>query len=100
MVRAVSAAFMILAVAVDPILPQVGDVDLVKYAVTQGGLLAVVLVLMWSYRRDWQRTLSEERDRSSATLTLAKETTFALTRSTEICERLTKAVEKLEDRRR
>lgn len=80
--------------------------SLVRYAIAQGGLAAVVLVIFWSYRRDFVR-LFEAKSTEAATLaTLVEKNTAAMTNVTAASEaqekathRLARAVEKLEDRR-
>ena len=36
------------------------QIDLVKWAITQGALALVLLVVLWSYRRDFFRKMSEK----------------------------------------
>jgi hypothetical protein len=93
--RVLMLSAALLATAAEPI---VGDADLVRYAITQGGLLAVVLVLLWSYRRDSMRMLLERENRLAVMTELVQASTAALTRSAEACERMARAVENLERR--
>jgi hypothetical protein len=101
---------LIVATAAEPV---VGDVDLVKYGVTQGGLLLVVLVLLWGFRREFRREVAVERARASATerredllLALVGQCNTAMQRTVNAAEeqekathRLARAIERLEDRR-
>lgn len=36
-------------------------VDLAKWAMTQGGLVVVTLVILWSYRRDFKRVIEAQQ---------------------------------------
>jgi hypothetical protein len=96
--------------ALDPaLLPSASvttDSDLVRYAVTQGGLLFVVLVLLWSYRKDAMGALQIERDRVEILTKLVGDTREANTKSADAVlaqaksiEGLARAVEKIEERR-
>jgi hypothetical protein len=40
------------------------EIQLLQWGVTQGGLVAVVLVVIWSYRRDFHRLFGAENVRS------------------------------------
>jgi len=91
------------AATVEPI---VADSDLVRYAITQGGLLAVVLVLLWSYRKDSMGALKFERERVTVLTDLVgstREATIksadAITAQAKSIEGLARAVEKIEERR-
>lgn len=74
--------------------PFSADADLTRYAVTQGGLLIVVLVLLWSIRNDSKR----KDERLEVMIDLVAASTAALTRSADTGERLARAVENLERR--
>ena len=76
MVRGFAASAVVALAAVEPI---VGDVDLYKYAITQGGLLAVVLVLLWSYRRDFKRIVDDQQARLGVMTELVQCSATALT---------------------
>lgn len=114
MLRGFGLSLALIVAAVEPL---AGDTDLVKYAVTQGGLLAVVLVLLWSYRRELKRQLDdkeaererqleekekeldEKEQRLQVFMTLVTQSTTALTRSADACDRMARAAENLERRR-
>ena len=99
MIRGFAAAAVLMMAAFDPAMSQpTGDFDVVRYAITQGGLLAVVLVLLWTYRRDLMRQLSEKDDRLKVMTELVQGATTALTRSADACDRMARAVENLERR--
>lgn len=74
-------------------LPLSENVDVVKYGVTQGGLLAVVLVLLYFYRRDFMDRLDEKNDRLKVMTDLAAESATSLTRLTEALERMNRTIE-------
>jgi len=69
-----------------------GEVDLWKYAITQGGLLIVVFVLLWNMRQDQKR-----KDERIGVLTeLVASNTAAMTKGAEAMGR---AIELLRERR-
>jgi hypothetical protein len=83
-----------------------GDVDLGRYAITQGGLLAVVLVLIVMMRRDAQRREQKVEEKAIVLTDLVRANTAALTHTTdalrasqEATERLTVVVDHLRDRK-
>lgn len=96
MFRAVGLSFALFVAAVEPL---AGDPDLGRYAITQGGLLAVVIVLMWSYRRDALGQLKAKDEQLSVMTSLVSNATVALTRSAEAGERMARAMEQFERRR-
>lgn len=57
-----------------------GESDFVKWALTQGGLVIVLIIVGWSYRRDLTRLLQEEKERTKILTDLVQESTTALTR--------------------
>lgn len=87
--------------------PLTGGPDIIRYAITQGGLLAVVLVLLWNIKADARRreeALRAEGDQKDERLevmtTLVGKTVEAMTRQSEMSERVATALENLERRRR
>jgi hypothetical protein len=97
MMRGMTAVVGLVLVALDPaISPPTGDFDVVRYAITQGGLLAVVLVLLWTYRRDLMRQMSDKNDRIAVMTDIVQAATTALTRYADACDRMARAVENLE----
>lgn len=62
MIRGLAISGMVIAAAMEPI---GADPDLVRYAITQGGLLAVVLVLLWMMRSQDKQRLADERARTA-----------------------------------
>ena len=56
--------------------------DFLKWGLTQGGLVAVVLVLLWSYRRDLARLGTDERQRNELLVALITKTTAAFSELT------------------
>lgn len=112
MIRGLTIASVLLATAVEPT-TMLGDGDLVRYAITQGGLFGVSLVLLWAFRKEFRRQLEDERARTAAAdhrtdqvMQLVALTNAAMTKSAAWAEaqekathRLARAIEKLEDRR-
>lgn len=96
MTRGIAATGMLMAFAVDAASPE--STDLMRYAITQGGLLAVVLVLLWSYRKDTLSVLHEQEDRLKVLTDLVTQSTGALMKSADASERMARAVENLNRR--
>lgn len=93
----------VIAAAVEPIL---AEPDLLKYAFTQGGLLIVVLVLLWSYRKDTMGVLNLERERVTILTELVGSSRETMARSADAIaaqaksiDGLARVVEKIEERR-
>jgi hypothetical protein len=63
------------------------DMDFFRWAVTQGGLVVVVLVIFWSYRRDLAGLLKEEQQRTRVLTDLVERNTVALTRLVDAVDR-------------
>jgi hypothetical protein len=115
--RSFAIVTALIVTAVEPITGS-GDVDLIHYAITQGGLLAVVIVLLWNYRRDMHRIRLEEQARNDAHIAridshtkmlaerhgvferLLTDTAVAMTRQAESSERVALALQNLERRHR
>ncbi len=57
--------------------------EFVKWALTQGGLTVVVLVLFWSYRRDTARIISEAHDRNETLRSIMQEAITAMSTHAE-----------------
>lgn len=87
------ATLMFAQAAVDPL---TADPSLTKYALTQGGLLIVVLVLLWMGRKESAR----KDERIEVLTTLVANTTAAVTKVNETTERVARAVETLTGQRR
>jgi hypothetical protein len=89
----------------EPVLPTAGEFDILKYAITQGGLACVVLVVLWSYRRDYARLTTVDSDRLEVLTTLVVNATAALTQNaaattqnTAATDRMARAIETLQVR--
>lgn len=95
MIRASFASGALLLASLEPVM---SDTDLGRYAITQGGLLFVVLVLLWSYRRDNLGALKEREDQIRVMADMVSKSTEALTKSADASERMARAVENLEQR--
>lgn len=93
MLRGMFLSVTLLVATLEPVL---GDPDLVKYGMTQGGLLAVCLVLLWWIRKDNQR----KDDRMELMTQLVADSTAALTKNSDASDRVARALENLERRHR
>lgn len=93
MIRNLIMSTIVIAAALEPAMP---DLDLTHYVVTQGGLLAVVLILLWTLRKDYQGILREQGERLKVMTDLVTASTVALTRSADATERMARAVENLD----
>lgn len=92
MARYVTITGAIFAVSLDPVLG--GNEDLVRYAITQGGLVVVVLVLLWSQRKD---TLAQRENRNhqlTALTTLIMESTATLQKHADGIDRMARSIER------
>lgn len=67
--------------------------ELFKYAVTQGGLVVVCLVMFYVTRRDNAKKAAEDKDVKEILVAIVKENTQALTANSVTTERLARAVE-------
>lgn len=83
-----------------------GDADTVRYAITQGGLLAVVLVLLYMMRKDAERREALLQEKAAVLTDLVRANTAALTHTTDALtasqlatDRLSKVVDNLRDRK-
>lgn len=103
MMRGVMLAGTLIVATVEPVL---GEPDVVRYAITQGGLLAVVLVLIYMMRRDFQRREAKGEEKAVILTELVRANTAALTHTTDALiasqqatERLSRVVDHLRDRK-
>ncbi len=69
--------------------------DLFKWAVTQGGLVLVVLVVFWTYRRDLQRISAKDAEKLEIMTDLVGETKGAIQASTAQSVATEKSVHRL-----
>jgi len=60
------------------------EIQLLQWAITQGGLVAVVLVVVWSYRRDFHRIFQSENERTRELLVALEGSTTALSAHAEV----------------
>lgn len=60
MLRAMTFSTALLIATVEP---TIGDVDLLKYGFTQGGLFIVVVILLIGFRREFRRQIDDEKQR-------------------------------------
>lgn len=78
--------------------------ELVKWSVTQGGLVLVLLVVLWSYRRDFTRVLAREDEETAILTDLVAQASAALQASRDASlatqqslDRLARALDRLTD---
>ena len=69
------------------------DEQLFKYALTQGGLTIVCLVLFWWIQREHKRQDAAKDERQQILIGLVEKNTTALVQSTENSARLARAIE-------
>jgi hypothetical protein len=74
----------------------VPNVELSKYAVTQGGLAVVCLVMFFYNRRDYIKRARDERNEKQLLVELVQQNTVALTTQTETTSRVARALEMLQ----
>ncbi|MEN6605919.1 MAG: hypothetical protein ABFD60_01650 [Bryobacteraceae bacterium] len=60
------------------------ETQLFQWAVTQGGLVLVVLVVVWSYRRDFSRIFNVEKERTTELLLALQQSSSALAMHAEL----------------
>lgn len=60
------------------------EIQLLQWGVTQGGLVLVILVVVWSYRRDFHRLFNAERDRTAELMIALQGSSAALSTHAEI----------------
>lgn len=58
------------------------DAEFWKWALTQGGVIVALLVIVWSYRRDFVRIINHERDKVDTLLKLVGESNSTMANST------------------
>jgi len=98
MLRGLMMTGLLMAVWLEPLTdPQ----DLPHYAVTQGGLLCVVLVLLWYIRELHRQTrirdaalLTESREQSDALIALVGQANATMQRVSSSCESLERAIDR------
>lgn len=81
------------------------DADLLRWGLAQGGCFLVLLLVLWSYRRDFQRILSRDEERLKVMTDIVQANTAAMVQTTaalndqkDATHRLAKAVEKMDER--
>lgn len=79
------------AIALDPVVSE--NQELVRYAITQGGLLCVVFVLLWSIRKDVLAARRDDVAHLAVVSEMVRVATVAMTQSTDAAERTARAIE-------
>lgn len=67
------------------------EMQLAQWAITQGGLVVVVLVIIWSYRRDFHRIFQSEHERSKELIMALEASTSALSTHAEMMRNVAQA---------
>lgn len=100
--RGLMLAGSLIIATVEPVL---GDQDPVRYAISQGGLLAVVCVVLFFYRRDFLKAAEKQAEEKSVLMDLVRANTAALAHMTDALiasqqatERLSGVVDKLRNK--
>lgn len=84
-------ALVLVVAAMEPVMTT--ETDLFRYAVTQGGLLAIVLVLLWFYRRDFLSMKARDDETIATLVSLVKENTAETVKSAAASERVVRMLE-------
>lgn len=102
--RGLFLTFTVFAAALEPVMAT--EPDLFRYAITQGGLVVVVFVLLYYIRALHQQALAtadariaEKDERLQAMITLAGEVKVALSKSLDATAVLARSIEKIDDRK-
>jgi hypothetical protein len=69
-----------------------------KWAVTQGGLVIVTLVILWSYRKDFKSVLAENKEFLSVVAGLVKDSVASTTEGAAASRAVAEALDRLERR--
>jgi hypothetical protein len=69
-----------------------------KWAVTQGGLVVVTLVILWSYRKDFKSVRAENKETLSVVAGLVKESVASTTEGAAASRAVAEALDRLERR--
>ena len=75
------------------------DADLVKWGITQGGLVLVTLVILWSYRKDFKTLLSEEHQKTEVLARLVAENSEAKAVHAETLRELVRVIDNLRNQK-
>lgn len=78
-----ASAGTVIPLATDGV-PPTSETALFQWAVTQGGLVVVVLVVVWSYRRDFSRLFASERQKSGELMIALQQSTAAIATHAEM----------------
>lgn len=71
------------------------DPELFKWALTQGGLVLVLLVVGWTYRRDFSRLLDNDTEKLHILTTLVATNTSAMERAAAASTAVERSVQRL-----
>lgn len=71
------------------------DLDLIKWGLTQGGLVVVTLTILWTYRKDFRSVLTQKQDQLDTVIELAQECATSIAESSATNRELAAAIERL-----
>lgn len=71
------------------------EIDILKWGLTQGGLVIIVLILLWSYRRDFTRLMARDEEKIAVLTDLIGQTRSELAKSSAVVDSVKGAVDDL-----
>jgi hypothetical protein len=74
------------------------QIEFWKWAITQGGLVVVTLVILWSYRKDFKSVLAQNRESLSVIAGLVKDNAVSITEGAAAARAVSEALDRLERR--
>jgi hypothetical protein len=92
-VKPLIMAVGIVAMAADPVIAPELSENFIRYALTQGGLLSLVIVIGWSYRRDFTKMLDNKTEHISILTQLVAQSSVAQAQNAAALEANGKAIE-------
>lgn len=92
MIKPFAIAGSFLAMGAESAAATMDPENFVRYALTQGGLFALVCVLGWSYRRDLMRVSDDKTERLSVMTDLVVAATAAQTKTADSLTQSTLAI--------
>jgi hypothetical protein len=71
------------------------EIEFYKWAVTQGGLVLVILVVLWTYRRDMQRISAKDAEKTEILTDLVADSKVAIQAATSQSAATEKSIHRL-----
>lgn len=72
-----------------------GEMEILKWALTQGGVVLVLLIVVWSYRRDFTRLMARDDEKIAILTELVGQTRASMEGHRAVIEGLQRAVDEL-----